>query len=1016
MITRRKVAIIAICLVLLSSIMVGCIEKETQKPATTGQVEQVLTQGSYRDFKAAAEGRRLVFETLLKVDENGNPMPNLAESWEVSPDGKIYTFHLKRGVKFHDGTQFNAETAKFSIEWSAKKKPFGRYIDHIEIVNDYTLRIYLRRHYWGLLNDLGVEWTSKVISPNAVEPVGDVNGKLVKYIGTGPFKLSEYKKDQEAVLVRNDDYWGKKPKLEKVIWKTVPDPYTQVLALKAGELDLIGAAEHHSCLPYVEIAKLQEDPMFDVMLHSYGRYQVIDFNSYIEPFDDARVRKAFNYAIDRDLMVRTLFTNLTKPAYLLAPPVSEWEWGPRNIEGFKYDPQKAKELLAQAGWEDTDGDGILDKDGKPFTCELIVPSGEANADVVSVFVQSELKKIGVQMKVTTMESGAAWDRRKKGDFELFVHHSCGKATMACLGLNGKYTSNYSYGKAIYHSDELDKLIEKAFTTPDKIERRNAFDNIWKILHEEAVSIPLYDITKPVVFRKNVHGFKFGPTMFEMDLSDVEIVKYEGESTTSTEQVLTMGSYRDFKRAVEGRILVFETLMGVTEQGDPVPKLAESWDVSPDGKTYTFHLRKGVKFHDGTPFNASVAKFSIEWSGKKRTFGKYISRMEIVDDYTLRVYLKEFYRPFLFDLASEFSSKVVSPNAVEPAWDVNGKLVKYIGTGPFKLVDYKKDQEAVLVRNDDYWGKKPKLEKVIWKTVPDPYTQVLALKAGELDLIGAAEHHSCLPYTEVAKLQKDPNLEVMLHSYGRYQVLRFNCEKEPFNDVKVRRAINYAIDRELMVHTLFADIPKPAHRITDPRFKWGPSNIDENYYYYDQDKAKQLLTEAGWVDTDGDGILDKDGKHFTCDLVVPAGEANADVIAPFVQSELKKLGIKVNIVTLESGAAGKLRDEGKYDLYVHHSGCLPSIAGYIQIGGRYYKGGWPHGYQNDTLDKLIEKAWTTPDEAEWRALCDQIWVILHEEAPCIPLYDITKPVVFRKSVHGFKFGPTMFEMDLSDVER
>jgi len=1010
-------SIMIMSLILVSSVMMGCLDNSDQELTTTSgstqtgapQTEQILTQGSYRDFKSASEGKNLVLEALVGVDEWSNPIPVLAESWDISSDGKTYTFHLRKGVEFHDGTQFNAEAARFFIDWQGKNKAYGRYMDRVEIVDDYTLRVYLNEYYYNFLRELG-----QLISPNAVEPAGDVNGKLVNYIGTGPFKLVDYTKDQEAVLERNDDYWGEKPKLEKVIWKVVPDPYTQVLALKAGDLDLIGASEHHSCLPYIEIAKLQKDPDFEVMLHSYGRYQVIDFNFEREPFDDLRVRKAFNYAIDRELMVRTLFADLTDPVYVLAPPAPDW--GPRDIEGYGYDPEMAKQLLAEANWSDTDGDGLLDKDGKTLTCELIVPSGEANADVVAVFVQSELKKIGVQMKVTTMESGAAWDLRKKGEFEMFVHHCCGAATMACLGVDGKYHSGYTWGNGVYCSDELDKLIEEAFSTLDKAERRRTFDQIWEILHEEAPSIPLYDITKPVIFRKNVQGFKFGPTIFDMDLSDVEIVgSNTGVAAAPSEQVLTQGSYTDFKRAAEGRILIFETLAGVDEQGNPVPKLAESWDVSSDGKTYTFHLRKGVIFHDKTPFNASVAKFSIEWSGQNKAFGRYIDRTEIVDDYTLKVHLTEYYRPFLLDMASEFGCKVISPGAVEPTGDVNGKLVNYIGTGPFKLVEYKKDQEAILLRNDDYWGERPKLEKVIWKTVPDPYTQVLALKAGELDLIGAAEHHSSLPYIEIAKLQNDPDLEVMLHSYGRYQVLRFNCEKEPFSDVKVRTACNYAIDRELMVRTLFADIPDPAYRISDPRFKWGPSNIDEKYYQYDPAKAKQLLAEAGWTDTDNDGILDKDGNPFTCDLVVPAGEANADVVAPFVQSELKKLGIGMNIITLESGAAGKLRDEGKYDLYVHHSGCLPSIAGYIEIGGRYHAGGWSHGYQTDTMDELIERAWTTPDEDEWRTLCDQIWEILHEESPCIPLYDIKKPVVFRKNIHGFKFGPTMFEMDLNDVE-
>ncbi|HEY66024.1 MAG TPA: hypothetical protein G4O02_15785 [Caldilineae bacterium] len=123
-------------------------------------------------------------------------------------------------------------------------------------------------------------------------------------------------------------------------------------------------------------------------------------------------------------------------------------------------------------------------------------------------------------------------------------------------------------------------------------------------------------------------------------------------------------------------------------------------------------------------------------------------MEVVDDYTVRLHLKEFYYPLLLDLGCEFSGKIVSPTAVDPQGDPTGKLVNYIGTGPFKLVDYKKDQEAILVRNEDYWGQKPKLEKVVWKTVPDPHTQILALKAGELGIIGAPEHHSSVPYVEI----------------------------------------------------------------------------------------------------------------------------------------------------------------------------------------------------------------------------------------------------------------------------
>jgi len=329
-------------------------------------------------------------------------------------------------------------------------------------------------------------------------------------------------------------------------------------------------------------------------------------------------------------------------------------------------------------------------------------------------------------------------------------------------------------------------------------------------------------------------------------------------------------------------------------------------------------------------------------------------------------------------------------------------------------DCKKDQEAVLIKNDDYWGEKPKLEKVIWKVIPDPYTQIIALKADEIDIVGASEHHSSVPYIEVPELQKNPELEITTQSYGRFQVIRFNCAKEPFTDSKVREAINYAIDRELMVRTLFEDVTEAANLVMAPWFKYGASNITEGYSY-DVDRSKALLTEAGWTDSDGDGTLDKNGVSLTFDLTIPSGEANADVVAVFVQSELKKIGIEMNLLTIESSTAWDNKRKGEYEAFVHHTGCIPfSPHGLLQQEHLSSISDYKQ-YHTEELDDLIENAFTTRDDTERKEYYDRIWNILQEESVCVPLYDITKLVVYRNNVKGFVHPATMYEIDLMNIE-
>ena len=487
----------------------------------------------------------------------------------------------------------------------------------------------------------------------------------------------------------------------------------------------------------------------------------------------------------------------------------------------------------------------------------------------------------------------------------------------------------------------------------------------------------------------------------------------GISYAGTGGALVMGAQKDFKSAGEGLLLVFDTFAAFSENGEYTPELAESWTYSDDGKVLTINLRKGVKYHNGDDFNARTAKYTLQRAMTSAVWAKYVDSIDIVDDHTLKVVFNTFYEPFFRDLASGWMShQYVCPTAVDPKWDPKGAIVEFIGTGPFKLTDYQKDRQAVLTRNEDYWGGKPKVERIVWKYTPDPYAQLLALKAGELDIVGEPEHHSSIPFMKVGELRNDPNLTVKTYSYGRIQVLEFNCYKPPFDDVTVRKALNLAIDRKTMVSSLFGDVTVASSLITDPKFITGPSNIKDGYEY-DPEKAKALLAEAGWVDSNNNGILDKDGQEFEVDLIVPTGEANADMISLVVQSQLRQVGVRMNILTLSN--TSRQRSEGEYDLFLHHSGCLPSIPGGIGIGGKYHSKGWPHSYHSQELDALIEAAFTTTDPKITRAKCDEIWTLLHGVYPCIPLYDIVKAAVMSKKVSGFTHGPTMFDMDLNNIE-
>lgn len=244
-------------------------------------------------------------------------------------------------------------------------------------------------------------------------------------------------------------------------------------------------------------------------------------------------------------------------------------------------------------------------------------------------------------------------------------------------------------------------------------------------------------------------------------------------------------------------MIYDGLVEYGERGEILPALAESWDISEDGKVYTFHLRKDVKFSDGTAFNAAAVKFSFErWikdPANSLNVATAMESLDVVDEHTITMTFNKAYYPFLTELSFARPVRMISPSAVEPAGDITGTFIKAIGTGAWMAESYTTDQEAVLVRNPNYWGEMPKLSKIILKVVPDPQSRVLALQSGDVDIAGG--QLGKIPVESVPVIEAAPSLSLQKAPGTNSHFMIFNYNTPALQDLNVRKAINLAINKK-----------------------------------------------------------------------------------------------------------------------------------------------------------------------------------------------------------------------------
>ncbi|MEW5784966.1 MAG: ABC transporter substrate-binding protein [Bacillota bacterium] len=451
-----------------------------------------------------------IFDRLVSRDYDFNYQPGLAERWETSEDGLTWTFYLREGVKFHDGKDLTAEDVKWTLDTILDPdtaSPFSgdlQAIQEVVVKGDLELDIILKHPFPNLLFNLSN--TAAGIAPkDAYTEHGDSWG-ITTVIGTGPYMLEEWVQGDRIVLKKNPDYnWGPEwmsnrgPALiDEVVLRTIPEETARLMELETGGVHIIRN------IPPTVYDKVKDNADITVIQGSATRLGYLAYACDLEPFTDVRVRQAINHAIDRDSIVEFVFRGLAEPAYGYLPPALKSEYyAGSEADGYKYDPDRAKELLAEAGFADG------------FSVTLSADNSTESTRLAEVF-QSQLKEVGITAEINLMDSASYVDFLKEGKQELFIRlYSWPNADILDWFL---LSSQFPYpNHSHWVDDTTDELITAAAQMATWDERAAGYQAVQKHLIEQAVWCPVYVPDTLIAVRKEVKNFKFHP--WQMMLND-----------------------------------------------------------------------------------------------------------------------------------------------------------------------------------------------------------------------------------------------------------------------------------------------------------------------------------------------------------------------------------------------------------------------------------------------------------------------------------------------------------------
>lgn len=497
--------------------------------AASGEVRDELIFVNYRDIRDlnphlyAGEmyAQSILYDTLVSITADGYE-GCLAESWDISEDGRTYTFHIRPNVLFSDGEKCDANAILANFNAILENRERHTWLEMMNLLvgvsapDENTFVIEMSEPYYPMLTELGCIRPFAMISPSCMIN-GSTKDGVNGHIGTGPYVLTDFVTDEYAVFERNENYWGKAPSIRKITVKVIPDNQTRIMALESGEIDLIFGK---NMIDADAISQYLDSDKFTVGLSDPTSTRHIVMNTTREILGDPAVRKALQHATDRQTISDGIFYGLEQPAdTLYATTVPYCNVG---LKPYEYSTETAAQILDEAGWV-LGSDKMRAKDGRQLALDLLYNSDSVTEKTIAEYLQSEYLKLGISMTIHGEEEQSYRDNMKAGNFDMVFNICWGMPydpQSSLAAMRAPVYGDYAAQQGLADKAEIDEAITKILTSTDEAERQELYKSVLTNLHEDAMYLPLTYECNKALYTSALHGVHFGTDQYDVPFADM----------------------------------------------------------------------------------------------------------------------------------------------------------------------------------------------------------------------------------------------------------------------------------------------------------------------------------------------------------------------------------------------------------------------------------------------------------------------------------------------------------------